>query len=218
MGDWKALCMIDPHFYYLPNLGVLKTQLPNKLKNKLLKECKKAELNNEILKTGITATGVPIQFLLKDTKKELQEFIIPLVNLYFEQHPDYLKSINILNKKTDLFIDKPWMNLQRKYEYIPNHIHDGILSYNIFLKIPYAEKKLRRNKKEIPFIGSKFNSFEFSFTNVCGQPQHHSMNITKKDEGVVFLFPSQLTHCVYPFYDTNKLRISISGNVKFYTK
>ena len=198
--------MIDTHFYYLPNLGVLKKQLPNKLKNKLLKECKTAELNNEILKTGITATGVTIQFLLKDTKKEVQEFIIPLVNSYFEQHPDYFKSIDILNKKCDIFVDKPWMNLQRKYEYIPNHIHEGILSYNIFLKIPYAEKD------------SKFNSFEFAFTNVCGQPQHHSMNITEKDEGVVFLFPSQLTHCVYPFYDTDKLRISITGNIKFYTK
>jgi|TARA_R110000796_G_scaffold1753_3_gene7181 hypothetical protein len=192
--------MINSEFYYLPNLGVLKTNLPKKLKNKLLKESKDAELNNELLKTGITATGVPIQFLLKDTKKELQEFIIPLVNTYFKTHPDYFKSINILNKKCDILIDRPWINLQRKHQYIPNHIHDGILSYNIFLKIPY-------NKKS--------NSFEFSFTNVCGQPQHHSMNITKKDEGVVLLFPSQLTHCVYPFYDSEEYRISIAGNVKF---
>lgn len=192
--------MINSEFYYLPNLGVLKTSLPKKLKNKLLKESKDAELNNELLKTGITATGVPIQFLLKDTKKELQEFIIPLVNTYFKTHPDYFKSINILNKKCDILIDRPWINLQRKHQYIPNHIHDGILSYNIFLKIPY-------NKKS--------NSFEFSFTNVCGQPQHHSMNITKKDEGVVLLFPSQLTHCVYPFYDSEEYRISIAGNVKF---
>ena len=199
--------MSNLQFYYLPNLGVLKTSLPKKLQNKLLKECKNAKLNNELLKTGVTATGVPIQFLLKDTKKELQEYIIPLVNTYFKTHPDYFKSINILNKKCDLLIDKPWMNLQR--------IHDGILSYNIFLRIPYDEKKLRRNEDEIPYIGSKFNSFEFSFTNVCGQPQHHSMNITKKDEGVVLLFPSQLTHCVYPFYDTDEYRISISGNVKF---
>ena len=138
--------------------------------------------------------------MLKDTKKELQEFIIPLVNTYFKPHPDYFNSINILNKKCDILIDRPWINLQRKHQYIPNHIHDGILSYNIFLKIPY-------NKKS--------NSFEFSFTNVCGQPQHHSMNITKKDEGVVLLFPSQLTHCVYPFYDSEEYRISIAGNVKF---
>ena len=207
--------MNNLQFYYLPNLGVLKTNLTKELKSKLLKECNNAKLNNELLKTGLTGTGVPIQFLLKETKKELQEFIIPLVNSYFETHPDYFKSINILNKKCDLLIDKPWMNLQRKHEYIPNHIHDGILSYNIFIKIPYNEKKLNHNKEEIQFIGSKFNSFEFSFTNVCGQPQHHSMNITKKDEGVILLFPSQLTHCVYPFYESDEYRISISGNVKF---
>lgn len=210
--------MTNIEFYYLPNLGVLKTKLPKKLHNKLLKECKDAWLNNKLIKTGITATGVPMQFLIKNSKKELQNFIISLVNDYFKQHPDYFKSINIINKKCDILIDKPWMNLQRKYEYIPNHIHDGILSYNIFIKIPYDEKKLNRNEEEIPYIDSKFNSFEFSFTNVCGQPQHHSMNITKKDEGVVLLFPSQLTHCVYPFYDTDEYRISVSGNIKFFVE
>jgi hypothetical protein len=33
------------------------------------------------------------------------------------------------------------------------------------------------------------------------------------DEGTMLFFPAQLNHCVYPFYLSNKERISISGNV-----
>ena len=51
-----------------------------------------------------------VQSLLKiSDKKELQEFIIPLVNSYFETHPDYFKSINILNKKNISLLYKPYV-------------------------------------------------------------------------------------------------------------
>ena len=32
-------------------------------------------------------------------------------------------------------------------------------------------------------------------------------------EGTMFIFPSSLTHQVYPFYNTDDERISISGNI-----
>ena len=35
----------------------------------------------------------------------------------------------------------------------------------------------------------------------------------EKDEGRIVLFPAQLQHVVYPFYNSNKIRMSIAGNI-----
>ena len=36
-------------------------------------------------------------------------------------------------------------------------------------------------------------------------------------EGTILFFPSQLQHTVYPFYNCEEDRISISGNIGFNT-
>ena len=42
----------------------------------------------------------------------------------------------------------------------------------------------------------------------------HDLQLTKKDEGTILLFPSLLNHIVSPFYSSNEKRISVSGNIK----
>ena len=39
------------------------------------------------------------------------------------------------------------------------------------------------------------------------------MSEDKKSEGRMLLFPASLMHSVYPFYNCDKERISISGNI-----
>ena len=36
-------------------------------------------------------------------------------------------------------------------------------------------------------------------------------------EGTMLFFPAKLQHCVYPFYNCDEDRISISGNIKLNT-
>ena len=48
-----------------------------------------------------------------------------------------------------------------------------------------------------------------------GNIYQQKINLTNEDEGKIILFPSKLPHIVYPFNDTNKVRMSISGNLNF---
>ena len=43
--------------------------------------------------------------------------------------------------------------------------------------------------------------------------KYHSYGLSKGDEGNMLFFPSELHHQVYPFYNCDKTRISISGNI-----
>ena len=57
------------------------------------------------------------------------------------------------------------------------------------------------------------NTFEFCYTNILGQIATYSYLLESEDEGTILLFPSSLVHLVYPFYLSNKNRVSISGNI-----
>jgi len=206
--------MNNIEFYELPNIGVLSTQLPSNLYSKLLNECLEAEHNNKNFQTGLTGSGVPTHYFVKDTENELKHFVGTLAQNYFDKYPQYLSGISILSKNCQLTIDTPWINLQKKHEYLPNHKHDGVLSYSIWIKIPYDEEK-ERNQKQLKFGNQKFYSFEFSYLNILGQSLQHNISVTKKEEGIIQMFPSQLIHAVYPFYTSDEYRISVSGNIKF---
>ena len=55
---------------------------------------------------------------------------------------DWQPKFDLAKMTTDMIL-----NLQKKYEYLPNHHHDGVLSYTVWIKIPYEleEEKNREN-------------------------------------------------------------------------
>ena len=50
-------------------------------------------------------------------------------------------------------------------------------------------------------------------TNILGRTQIHYYQLEKEDEGKMVIFPSNLRHQVYPFYNCDEERISVSGNI-----
>ena len=42
---------------------------------------------------------------------------------------------------------------------------------------------------------------------------HISIPMGKESEGMMYVFPSTLYHQVYPFYECDEERVSISGNL-----
>ena len=110
-------------------------------------------------------------------------------------------------------MDKWWVNYQKKHEFNPIHNHSGVYSFVIWMKIPYDCEK--QNKKDIarnsnaPSIGT----FQFSYQNILGDGDATIYNLSPKDEGIMLFFPSRLYHMVYPFYDCDEERISVSGNI-----
>ena len=50
---------------------------------------------------------------------------------------------------------------------------------------------------------------------MLGDMGKYSYFLDKKSEGMVLFFPASLNHTVYPFYNCDKERVSISGNILF---
>lgn len=190
----------------LPNLGVFISKLPNnlfhKIKNECLNFCNKKEFTS-----AMSAKGVPKHYYLEEeTDKELLSFLTTWVEKYFKKYR-YLQYYKILNKNAPTIFKKPWINIQKKGEFCPNHLHDGILSYSIWIQLPPSKK----NKNE-----TKFDScFEFQYQNILGAISNYPIHLNKSYEGKFVLFPAGLLHCVYPFYDSDEIRISVNGNICF---
>jgi hypothetical protein len=191
------------------NLSYLIKKLPKELYNNIVEECLKANIKNKEMISGLSGDFVPKHFYLenKTNLDDLKTFLKDII-IEYEEKFNYAKSIKILTKQADLIFDIPWINFQKKYEFVPIHMHDGVFSYSIWIKIPYDLKNEIKN--------SAFNtSFQFIYTDILGQIRTEKLFLSKEDEGKIIFFPSPLQHIVYPFYTSDDTRISISGNIKF---
>ena len=181
------------------NESVLKDKLPNSLFSSLKDECFGNKNNKDVFVSGLTSESVAKvakHYYLKDNFNLLDSYLNKFVGEYLKTNNRYL-SLPILTKDAPLKLTKVWINYQRENEFIPNHLHDGLFSFVIWINLP--------NK----------SSFEFLYTDILGQIQLKEYKLTKDDEGTILFFPSKLRHQVYPFYDTNDVRITISGNILF---
>ena len=62
-------------------------------------------------------------------------------------------------------------------------------------------------------IDKKPGLFEFEYINILGHIKTFAYLLNSDYEGTMLFFPAALRHCVYPFYNTDEPRISISGNI-----
>ena len=116
----------------------------------------------------------------------------------------------------DIQLKSMWINIQKKHEYNPIHRHDGVLSFALWLKIPYevkAELEIEQASKANTHTNGKFF---FHHINSLGEIANESPKDDEYREGNLVIFPSQLNHSVYPFYTSDDDRVSISGNF-YYT-
>ena len=183
------------HHITLPNFNVLKSKLSENLYNSLLNECLDVSNKKEMV-SGLSKEGVPKHFFVEENANELHNFIDTMIYEYREKYPEYMSSFHFVNTNLPLVHGKTWINYQKENEYVPLHEHDGIFSYSLWIKIP---------------VESEFN---FNYNAVTGKNLTHRIILNKEDEGVIILFPSLLRHVVYPFYNSNETRISVSGNVE----
>ncbi len=119
------------------------------------------------------------------------------------------------NKDINSHVSTYWVNFQKKHEFNPIHTHDRDLSFVIWLKIPTSWE----DQCKLSFLDGiqdhekKVSNFEFIMTNMLGKIEHYQYHLNPSMEGCMILFPSKLNHQVYPFYESDEERISVSGNV-----
>ena len=112
-----------------------------------------------------------------------------------------------------------WVNYQKQGEFNPLHNHGGVYSFVIWMKIPKDIEFKKQNKKDISAKSScpRISAFEISYTDILGYCKQICYELTPKDEGLMLFFPAALCHQVYPFFDCDEERISVSGNIALNT-
>jgi hypothetical protein len=191
----------------LPNFGILLADIPKDLLKEIKKEVKDIKSRKKYT-TGISSNKIAKHYSLLKTKPKLDEFLKICLNEY-EKRYNYIldHASKTLNRKNiDIIFTEAWFNIQKKGEFLSNHFHDGILSYSLWIDIPFENNLDETNEK--------FNScFELMYTNIIGKIVSKKIFVDKSWEGKIILFPSTIVHCVYPFFKTKGDRVSVSGNM-----
>ena len=179
-----------------------------------------AKTNNENHKNKLIG-NISQSLLLDDIDSYFYKSVcIPLVKFYRDNNPigiDPVSQNTLLEPKTNLTLDKLWVNYQYKNEFNPYHDHSGVYSFAIWLKIPYDWEKQKSLPQfsDIKDINIKVGNFEFEYINTLGEVNNIAYKLSPRLEGTMLFFPAKLRHCVYPFYDIEIPRISIAGNLSY---
>ena len=181
---------------------------------KIIEEGKKKNLSFK----GELAGHVSNSFEITDTndwffKNVLYELITAFYNSNGDKHH---KNESDFRNNYIIRLEKFWANYQYKHEFNPPHNHSGLYAFVIWMKIPYTSEEQKKLKflDGVKDISKKAGEFEFLYTNLLGDIAStipYPMN--PELEGTIVLFPAQFMHCVYPFYNCDEPRISLSGNL-----
>ena len=161
-----------------------------------------------------TPNGVNAKFDLKDSRDHVASIVRMAIN-QFNLENDWPNQFNVLGEARPLKLYNLWANFMSKTQYEPIHDHGGVMSFVIWLRIPYtiAEEAAAR-----PYVPAQFNTsgcFGLHSINALGRIQHTVLPSDKTWENVLCLFPAQTHHSVFPFYSSDELRVSIAGNFFF---
>lgn len=210
----------------LPNIPLFSTKLPKNITNKLWEYIEKAKENPENNNSSL-AGNISTSLYLNDEDDFLMKNLLdPVIKNYLDPTKVGLKwnsgiRVNSHAHK-NYVLNGLWVNFQKQTEFNPLHNHSGVLSFVIWLKIPtnWAEQH------DLP-ISKNSNTpsasdFQLVYTDILGCVATYNVMMGKNIENVILVFPSQLKHLVYPFYNCDQDRISISGNISLdstqYTK
>ena len=213
--------------------GFMVDTLPDDLYNELLSDA--LDIKNDFTKEKKATENIigfiSREYQYKPKSENLKNYIFDLCRYYEIKSENFIKneylSTNITRnydssslKNYDLpklKLDGVWINFQKKHEYFPLHNHAGVLSFVIWLDIPYTKNEEIEfaTKKGITSYSSKHvGSFFFVY------PQGREcipfrIDADKSFNGVIAVFPSRLQHLVNPFYSSDGYRITMSGNLCF---
>jgi hypothetical protein len=202
------------------NIGVLESTLPDDLFQFLKTSIDNLTEDSETYNLRLSG-HIREEYSLDHINDTMSSYIIALANAWHAAHPGYIDKFEEVTKNNnyELQLDRLWVNKQKKYEFNPLHTHPSVLSFVIWVKIPY---KLEDEMQYFPAMsgnatdrGSVFTSqFCFVYLDSLGKITKMPVPVDSNYEGTIMMFPSSLNHIVYPFYTSDEYRISVSGNIK----
>ena len=135
---------------------------------------------------------------------------------YYQAFPTYpSRNINHTSTTNNLVLNDWWVNFQKKHEYNPTHGHGGLYSFVVWMKIPTDSKEQSKLDFLKGLAKSNVSNFEMTYMDTLGDVCHYTYDMSPLSEGRMLFFPAKMKHCVYPFYECDEDRITISGNLYF---
>jgi hypothetical protein len=199
---------------HLPNVGYQPLAFMKSDLQPILEEIE--EIQND--KIGAKVHGDKLvgviggEYALPKSNKHIDSILRPYVNRYIQESGIFTVFKANVNDH-ELVIGDCWVNLMGKHEYNPIHSHSGVLSFVIWIDIPYSISDECKNSPKPS--GDSTGTFQFVYTDVLGGISTHIMKADKNSNGTGALFPATMRHVVYPFYTSDTKRISVSGNYFF---
>jgi hypothetical protein len=113
-------------------------------------------------------------------------------------------------------MDRFWVNYQKKHEFNPIHFHNGGRGYSfvVFMKIPTHWEEQHALSISANSTAPFASDFQF-ITSIEGEVVETNFPLSSDNEGRMLIFPAWVKHQVYPFYECEEERITISGNIDF---
>ena len=201
------------------DLGWLEVELESSMLSYLW-ECIKESGEKEPCKDTLVGQ-IDSSFTIADKDRIFWDSVLsPLCDEYGEEYGHDHAEVNVQSSKGEgrwdtfeFYLRDFWVNYQKKYEYNPNHNHGGVYSFVVWMKIPtrFEDQAKLYNSQN---ANAKYNStFNFQYLDILGRSRTHTYALNPEDEGKLLLFPSRLLHVVYPFFECDEERISMSGNI-----
>ena len=196
------------------NYGYLITDIEENLLLSVKNEIKK---NNMVSISDEVDGHVSGTYSLKDSLSDLENIVMPHF-IEYDRHYNYVATnYSTLTDDLNIVMNDAWVSLQKKHEFNPGHRHPGLMSFVIWLDIPYTREdeiksspgKSKRNKS---------GCFTMYYTNSIGDVETKDILLDKSYNNKIILFPSKIKHSVSPFYSTDLTRVSVAGNFFFETK
>ena len=106
-----------------------------------------------------------------------------------------------------------WVNFQRKHEYNPPHNHRGMLSFTIWLRMPFSVDEEMEAVQSRKTTNACAANFAFIYNMADGKIASENIPVDRRFEGVICVFPAAIHHTVYPFTTSDEFRVSIAGNL-----
>ena len=101
---------------------------------------------------------------------------------------DTIDRVVVNTQNSQLKLHRLWINYQKKHEFNPMHRHTGVLSFIIFIKIPYE----LADEDAVFNANGKYNSrLQFVTTAPDGQIVGTYVNVDKTYEGKMVMFSSK---------------------------
>ena len=140
----------------------------------------------------------------------------PLCKKYHQEFGNLGSEIPV-NQRHPYHLQQMWVNYQKEGEFNPPHDHNGIYSFVIWMKIPTRHFEQNKNPISLKSGDHLISAFQFQYLNILGKNVSYVYEMNPEMEGTMLFFPGKLGHQVFPFYNCDEDRISISGNINLNT-